>query len=199
MQVRRHERPGRYFHPPLATLITGAARLMLTLAELLAARERIDWLLCDTDSLAFARPDDMTRADFHAAIERVRAWFRPLSPYAGEPDLLELEDVNYRLLDSEPTDEPVQRPSHAAPLSEGVASARHGWRATSAHAWVALEFQAALRACCRASGWWLPATVTSPISNQKVLPRPGSLSPPIVPPMRLVNSRAIARPRPVPP
>src|ERR1019366_6001485 len=36
--VRRYERPGRYFHPLLATLITGAARLMLNLAELLAAR-----------------------------------------------------------------------------------------------------------------------------------------------------------------
>jgi len=102
-QVRRHEKPGRFFHPLLATLITGAARLMLTLAELLAAREGIDWLFCDTDSLAFARPDDMARADFHAPIERVRAWFRPLSPYAGKPHLLELEDVNYKLVDGETT------------------------------------------------------------------------------------------------
>src|SRR5206468_1776402 len=37
-QVRRYETPGRHFHPLLATLITGAARLMLTLAELLAQR-----------------------------------------------------------------------------------------------------------------------------------------------------------------
>jgi len=105
-QVRRQEKPGRYFHPLLATLITGAARLMLTLAELHAAHEGIDWLLCDTDSFAFARPDEMARADFHAAIERVRDWFRPLSPYAGKPHLLELEDINYRLIDGNTTGEP---------------------------------------------------------------------------------------------
>jgi hypothetical protein len=104
-QVRRHEQPGRCFHPLIATLITGGARLMLTLAELKAAQEGIGWLFCDTDSLAFTRPDGITRQEFQAAVERVRPWFRPLSPYAGKPDLLELEDVNYQLIDGDSTGE----------------------------------------------------------------------------------------------
>jgi hypothetical protein len=37
------ERPGAYFHPLLATLITGVARLMLTLAEHQVIRQGLDW------------------------------------------------------------------------------------------------------------------------------------------------------------
>jgi DNA polymerase elongation subunit (family B) len=39
VRVRNVEEPGRYFHPLLATLITGAARLMLAMAERLAEDE----------------------------------------------------------------------------------------------------------------------------------------------------------------
>ncbi|MDQ7076644.1 MAG: hypothetical protein Q9M45_02170 [Robiginitomaculum sp.] len=50
------EEPGRYFHPLLGVLITGAARLMLGLAECLTLKEGLNWAFCDTDSLAIARP-----------------------------------------------------------------------------------------------------------------------------------------------
>jgi hypothetical protein len=49
------EEPGRYFHPLLGSLITGAARLMLAIAEVRAAELDIDWAFCDTDSMALAR------------------------------------------------------------------------------------------------------------------------------------------------
>jgi hypothetical protein len=37
------EEPGKYFHPLLATLITGAARLMLAIAETLCFEKGLDW------------------------------------------------------------------------------------------------------------------------------------------------------------
>jgi hypothetical protein len=104
-QVRRYETPGRHFHPLLATLITGAARLMLTLAQLLAHRHGIDWAFCDTDSLALMRPNVSTRDVFHADIDAVRRWFRELSPYRNASDIFELEDTNYRLKDRKKTSE----------------------------------------------------------------------------------------------
>ena len=43
VQPRELEEPGRHFHPLLATLITGAARLMLATSEVLARDRGIDW------------------------------------------------------------------------------------------------------------------------------------------------------------
>ena len=51
--------PGKFFHPLLATLITGAARLMLAIAESLCLAKGLDWAFCDTDSMAIAKPDRM--------------------------------------------------------------------------------------------------------------------------------------------
>jgi len=45
----KREKPGRYYHPLLATLITGAARLMLALTERLAFEHGLNWAFCDTD------------------------------------------------------------------------------------------------------------------------------------------------------
>jgi hypothetical protein len=42
------ERPGAFFHPLLGTLITGAARLMLALAEHQVIQRGLDWVFCDT-------------------------------------------------------------------------------------------------------------------------------------------------------
>jgi hypothetical protein len=63
------ERPGAYFHPLLATLITGAARLMLALAE----HEVIE------QGLAL----------------RVREWFKDLNPYGEDHSILQLEKVDF--------------------------------------------------------------------------------------------------------
>jgi hypothetical protein len=100
-----HEHPGRYFHPLLATLITGAARLNLTIAERLAQEAGLDWAFCDTDSIAFVRPAGMSRADFEARVRETQEWFEPLNTYKTPGRLLKLEDANYRLVDGKPGEE----------------------------------------------------------------------------------------------
>lgn len=90
------ETPGRYFHPILASLITGAARLMLALAERVAKDDGLGWAFCDTDSLAMARPEGMMREEFRKRAARVVDWFEPLNPYEKPGSILQLEDVNYQ-------------------------------------------------------------------------------------------------------
>jgi plasmid maintenance system antidote protein VapI len=89
------EDPGSFFHPLLATLITGAARLMLAIAERLVIDEGLDWALCDTDSLAIARPEGMTEVVFNEKVARARARLAALDPYGDGKDLLKLEDANF--------------------------------------------------------------------------------------------------------
>jgi hypothetical protein len=89
------EKPGRYFHPLLATLITGAARLMLALAEQGALDEGLDWAFCDTDSLAIADTRDLPPGEFIRRVENVRRWFEALNPYQRKGSILQLEKVNF--------------------------------------------------------------------------------------------------------
>ena len=89
------ETPGKFFHPLLATLITGAARLMLALAERLVQDAGLDWVFCDTDSLAVAKPETMADGLFWTTVEAIQAWFTPLNPYAEKVPLLKLEDANF--------------------------------------------------------------------------------------------------------
>lgn len=88
------EEPGKYFHPLLATLITSSARLMLSITERLADDRNLGWAFCDTDSLALARPEDMSREDFRARVDEVIGWFAGLNPYEKEGSILQIEDVN---------------------------------------------------------------------------------------------------------
>ena len=97
------EEPGPFFHPLLATLTTGAARLLLAIAENLAEAEGIGWAFCDTDSLALARPTGMVDAEFVERAERVRQWFEPLNPYESAGELFKLEEQNYLLRGGKPT------------------------------------------------------------------------------------------------
>lgn len=96
-RTHQTESPGRYFHPLLGVLITGAARLMLGLAERAIIDAGLDWAFCDTDSMAIARPDGMNDAEFEARARRVLAWFEPLKPFRIEDPLFKLEDANYAL------------------------------------------------------------------------------------------------------
>lgn len=93
------EDPGRYFHPVLGTLITGAARLMLALAERLATDAGLTWAFCDTDSMALAKPEGMGEDEFLARADQVREWFTPLNPYATKAPLFKIEEANYGLDD----------------------------------------------------------------------------------------------------
>jgi hypothetical protein len=97
------EMPGTYYHPLMATLITAGARLMLTIAELLAEREGLDWVFCDTDSMALAKPVAMSDAEFNKRADRVQEWFIPLNPYSFGGPLLQTEKYNYRLQNGKPT------------------------------------------------------------------------------------------------
>jgi hypothetical protein len=101
--LNQYEEPGNFFHPLLATLITGGARLMLALAERLATDEGIEWAFCDTDSMALARPDGMADAEFLERAQRVRDWFTPLNPYTRKGPVFKIEDANYRLKNREIT------------------------------------------------------------------------------------------------
>lgn len=93
----RHENPGAYFHPLLATLITGAARLMLAIAERIVTDAGMDWSFCDTDSMAIAKPDAMSPDEFSARVKSVVQWFDALNPYGFDASILKIEEVNYSL------------------------------------------------------------------------------------------------------
>ena len=94
-QTKAIEKPGTFFHPLLATLITGAARLMLAMAERLVLDEGLDWAFCDTDSIAIVKPAGMSESVFHEKVERVRVTLAKLDPYGDGKDLLKLEDANF--------------------------------------------------------------------------------------------------------
>jgi len=110
------ETPGNYFSP-WGALIPAGGRLLLAIAERLGRDRGIHYALCDTDSMAFARPEtdnmrelaaskrptkrlvaavEQERQDFRDNVELVRAWFGGLSPYAGSPNIFEMKDENYR-------------------------------------------------------------------------------------------------------
>lgn len=107
--VDNPEQPGTYCFPPVAACITGAARLMLALAERLVTHAGGAWVFCDTDSMAvvaaehggiFPCPGEAeTTADGREGIraltgqqiQEIRDRFRPLNPYApaafaGKPE-----------------------------------------------------------------------------------------------------------------
>jgi hypothetical protein len=89
------EKPGQYFHPLLGTLITGAARLMLALAERQVQEQGLDWAFCDTDSIAIANVGDLPLEEFKAKALRVHEWFKDLNPYGERRSILQLEKVNF--------------------------------------------------------------------------------------------------------
>lgn len=95
--AKSYEEPGTYFHPLIATLITGAARLMLACAETVAAAKGLGWVFCDTDSLALARPDGMVEGEFLARCRAVWEWFDDLDPYGDGSPLLKVERENFAL------------------------------------------------------------------------------------------------------
>lgn len=99
VEVDKSENPGQYFNPLLATLITGAARLMLAITETLAKENGLDWAFCDTDSMAIAKTEAIG-ATFNDRVQIIRNWFNPLNPYSGNSPILKLEDANFEIGDN---------------------------------------------------------------------------------------------------
>jgi hypothetical protein len=95
MKTSKVEKPGVYYHPLLGSLITGAARLMLALAERNARDQGLDWAFCDTDSLAIANTAGLETPDFIRRVQAARAWFEPLNPYDAKGSILQLEKYNF--------------------------------------------------------------------------------------------------------
>ena len=95
--TKKIEEPGRYFHPLLATLITGVARLMLAIAESVSLAKGLDWAFCDTDSLAIAKPDGVAEAEFLERAQSLCDWFSSLNPYEKKGSIFKIEDANFEL------------------------------------------------------------------------------------------------------
>lgn len=95
--THNEERPGRFYHPLLATLITGAARLMLAMTERLIEDQGLEWAFCDTDSMSIAKPAPMEREDFRARVGEIVKWFETLNPYSFPGSILKIEDVNFSI------------------------------------------------------------------------------------------------------
>jgi DNA polymerase elongation subunit (family B) len=133
------EEPGRYFHPLLATLTTGAARLMLAITARLAEDSGISWAFCDTDSMALARPKGMRDETFLRACKNIVDWFAPLNPYEHKDEgSLKIEDANYSLSDGKPTNK-------LEPLRSGTRCSTRTKKATTCEGSPATV----LAICCR--------------------------------------------------
>lgn len=100
-QSERVEEPGPFFHPLVASLIAGAARLMLAITERLVTDEGLEWAFCDTDSMALAKPDALAHVEFRERVQRIVNWFEALNPYSFSGSILKIEDVNFAIGDSE--------------------------------------------------------------------------------------------------
>jgi hypothetical protein len=97
------EKPGAWF-APWGPLITAGGRFLIAIAETLARFEGreyggIPYGMCDTDSMFFVRPFDMSRGEFHHAVERIGEYFQRINPYAPikgkEPEVFATEDINF--------------------------------------------------------------------------------------------------------
>ncbi len=113
-QTNAIEEPGEYFFPPHAALITGGARLMVTLLEQLVGNRDGTWAFCDTDSAAIVATEHggliscpggpergengrhCVRALSWAQVDEIIGRFAALNPYdtALVPSILELEPEN---------------------------------------------------------------------------------------------------------
>ena len=93
------ERAGTWFSP-WGPLIPAGGRLLLAIAERLAADRGLDYVFCDTDSMAFDRPDNMSRGEFQTKVQEIarpNGWFQALNPFSSDGAFFNLEDVNYSL------------------------------------------------------------------------------------------------------
>ncbi len=115
-QVTRPETPGTFSFPPVASLITAGARLVLALIERMVTDAGGSYTFCDTDSFAIVAteqgglvpcpggplrmPDGRAaiKALSWATVDSIVAKLVSLNPYdrdAVPGSLLEIEDVNY--------------------------------------------------------------------------------------------------------
>jgi hypothetical protein len=102
------ERPGKFYFPPIAALITSAARLMLGLLEKCVTDACGSFVFCDTDSMGIVAtktggPVKCRSSEIKALswleVDSIVAQFEALNPYdkrAVPGSILKIEKVNYR-------------------------------------------------------------------------------------------------------
>jgi len=115
------EKTGRWYFPPLASLITAGGRLLLAMLERCVTDAGGSYLFCDTDSLciisseqgglapcpggAYKLPDgrEAVKALPWKEVEDIASRFKALNPYNAQivRDILKVEDVNF--VDSDPS------------------------------------------------------------------------------------------------
>lgn len=101
-ETDKAEKPGQFFHPLLASLITGAARLMLAITESQIAKQGLEWAFCDTDSMAIAKPEGMAGDEFRQRVQAITEWFANLNPYDFPGSILKIESENAGLESKQP-------------------------------------------------------------------------------------------------
>jgi hypothetical protein len=113
------EKPGGWYFPPLASLITSGGRLLLAMLEMSVLERNGGYLFCDTDSLCIVGsekggfvecPGGSVRQKEKSGIKAlsldeikgIAQRFRTLNPYDSSlvPEILKIEDVNF--LESNP-------------------------------------------------------------------------------------------------
>jgi hypothetical protein len=108
------EKAGKWFFPPLASLITSAGRLLLAMTEACVTEKKGTYLFCDTDSLAIVSSKDGGPLNFPgseglrvltwAEVKRIANRFSALNPYdrkAVKGSILNLVDANFVDSDSD--------------------------------------------------------------------------------------------------
>ena len=82
------ETPGLYHNPFLATFITGAARLLLATLERKLTDDKLDWILCDTDSMSIS----VSTTDDRLRVSDIVDSYSSLNPYkAPIENILKIE------------------------------------------------------------------------------------------------------------
>jgi hypothetical protein len=113
------EKPGAWYFPPLASLITAGGRLLLAMLEQCVQNLRGSYLFCDTDSMCIVgsktehlvpcvggrfklNGKDAVKTLTHGQIKAIARKFNELNPYNPNLvwDILKIEDVNH--VDSDP-------------------------------------------------------------------------------------------------
>ena len=108
------EKPGAWYFPPLASLITSGGRLLLAMLEKSVQRKKGSYLFCDTDSLCIVGSEEggfiecpggsvnwkRKRGIRALSLDDVRSiarQFCKLNPYEAcwVPEILKIEDVNF--------------------------------------------------------------------------------------------------------
>jgi hypothetical protein len=102
------EKEGKWFFPPLASLITSAGRLLLAMTEACVSEKNGTYLFCDTDSLAIVSSEEGGKLDILGSEGlRILTWeetrkiaerFSSLNPYdqkAVKGSILNLVDANF--------------------------------------------------------------------------------------------------------